>query len=90
MRLLPEWGSGTSDAASPRASMRITPSAGNSTTTPTARSICAVMSTSPIGGTLCSVVGLSPRRAATMALVTKFLAPSAVIRPRTGSPPWIS
>ncbi|MDF2491687.1 MAG: hypothetical protein K0Q58_265 [Microbacterium sp.] len=37
-----------------------------------------------------SVLGLSPRRAATMAFVTRFLAPSTWTVPRSGRPPRIA
>src|SRR5579884_3655023 len=52
-------------------------------------SISAVISTSPMGGTFVSVVGVSPSRAATIAFVTKFLAPRQRISPITGYPPSI-
>ena len=47
------------------------------------------MRTSLMFGTSFSTLGVSPRIAATIALVTRFLAPFSSMRPRSGLPPLI-
>src|SRR5260370_8530792 len=89
IRLLPESGVGTSDELIEEGSITRVPLVVHSTLTPIEVSISLVMVTSPIGGTLVNTEAVSPSKAATIALVVKFLAPTHFISPTPDCPPLI-
>lgn len=90
MRLEPLSGTGTRAERTPAGSISIAPSSRHSRRAPAPASSSRVISTSPMRGAFSSVVRPSARRAATMALVAKFLAPRLAMRPPTGRPPRIT
>ena len=92
MRDAPAWASISSMCAetAPLGSSRSTPSPSSSIVTPCTSSSERTTFTSLMSGTSRSTLSVSPRRAATIALVARFFAPFTSTRPTRGRPPRIA